>query len=224
VDAARPTDVARLPEAVRLPDAARPAMDAGQAKAYSPPAPQLPARATTETAGVSELPRPASVGVAAPVPRPAPGPGRAVPIQSGNDGGPPTGALAGSPGDDDGAAESFAQRDPTSSSQTSSHGPSTAPQGAPRTACTAPQLKRFIKSRVYVPMHELRRRFQINGNDDEVTVIQVGSERIYIGLPDREGRLLAELLRGGDVGYELSLDPPTPIVVGLYPMRPIPRL
>jgi hypothetical protein len=92
-----------------------------------------------------------------------------------------------------------------------------------RPTCTAPQLKRFIKSRVYVPMHELRRRFQINGGDDEVTVIQVAGERLYVGLPDREGRLLGELLRGGDVGYELSLDPPTPIVVGLYPMRPIPR-
>jgi hypothetical protein len=92
-----------------------------------------------------------------------------------------------------------------------------------RPGCTAPQLKRFIKSRVYVPMHELRRRFQINGGDDEVTVIQVAGERLYVGLPDREGRLLGELLRGGDVGYELSMDPPTPIVVGLYPMRPIPR-
>jgi hypothetical protein len=95
--------------------------------------------------------------------------------------------------------------------------------GPARPTCTAPQLKRFIKSRVYVPMHELRRRFQINGGDDEVTVVLVGGERVYIGLPDREGRLLGELLRGGDVGYELSLDPPTPIVVGLYPMRPIPR-
>ena len=35
--------------------------------------------------------------------------------------------------------------------------------------------------------------------------------------------LLGELLRAGDVGYELSMDPPTPIVVGVYPMRPIPR-
>ena len=95
--------------------------------------------------------------------------------------------------------------------------------GPARSTCTAPQLKRFIKSRVYVPMHELRRRFQINGGDDEVTVVNVGGGRVYIGLPDREGRLLGELLRGGDVGYELSLDPPTPIVVGLYPMRPIPR-
>ncbi len=29
--------------------------------------------------------------------------------------------------------------------------------------CTAPQLRQFIKSRPYVPMHELRRRFGIDG-------------------------------------------------------------
>lgn len=89
--------------------------------------------------------------------------------------------------------------------------------------CTAPQLRRFIKSRAYVPMHELRRRFAINGSEDDVTQVDVHTRRIYIGLPEREGRLLGELLRGGDVGFELSLDPITPIVVGVYPMRPVPR-
>jgi hypothetical protein len=89
--------------------------------------------------------------------------------------------------------------------------------------CTAPQLRRFIKSRPYVPMHELRRRFGINGHDDEVTAVDVAGSRVFVGLPAREGGLLGELLRGGEVGYELSLDPRSPIVVGLYPMRPVPR-
>jgi hypothetical protein len=88
---------------------------------------------------------------------------------------------------------------------------------------TAPQLRRFIKSRAYVPMHELRRRFAINGADDEVTAVDVERRRVFVGLPEREGRLLGELLRGGDIGYELSLDPITPIVVGVYPMRPVTR-
>jgi hypothetical protein len=88
---------------------------------------------------------------------------------------------------------------------------------------TAPQLRRFIKSRAYVPMHELRRRFAINGHDDEVTAVDLERHRVFVGLPDREGRLLAELLRGGDIGYELSLDPISPIVVGVYPMRPVTR-
>ena len=89
--------------------------------------------------------------------------------------------------------------------------------------CTAPQLRRFIKSRPYVPMHELRRRFGINGEEDDVCAVDVGDRRIFVGLPPREGSLVGELLRGGDIGYELSLDPRTPVVVGLYPMRPVAR-
>lgn len=91
------------------------------------------------------------------------------------------------------------------------------------TGCTAPQLRRFIKSRPYVPMHELRRRFAIVADDDDVTRVSVDAGAIYVGLPAREGALLGELLRGGEIGYELSLDPRTPIVIGVYPMRPVPR-
>jgi len=100
--------------------------------------------------------------------------------------------------------------------------PERGPDGVERGA-TAPQLRRFIKSRAYVPMHELRRRFAINGGEDDVTPIDVERQRIYVGLPPREGGLLGELLRAGDIGFELSLDPIAPIVVGVYPMRPVPR-
>ena len=95
--------------------------------------------------------------------------------------------------------------------------------GAPNTQCTAPQLRRFIKSRPYVPMHELRRRFGIDGGDDDVTPVRLDPGWVYVGLPGREGSLLGELLQAGEIGYELSLDPRTPIVIGVYPMRPIPR-
>ena len=95
--------------------------------------------------------------------------------------------------------------------------------GEQRAGCTAPQLRRFIKSRPYVPMHELRRRFGINGAEDEVSALPIEDANVYVGLPERECRLLGELVRGGEVGYELSLDPRTPIVVGVYPMRPVPR-
>jgi hypothetical protein len=88
---------------------------------------------------------------------------------------------------------------------------------------TAPQLRRFIKSRAYVPIHELRRRFGLNGDDDDVTPVDLDRTRVFVGLPDREGRLLGELLRAGDIGYELSMDPVSPIVVGVYPMRPVTR-
>ncbi|MCI0581544.1 MAG: hypothetical protein L0227_01410 [Chloroflexi bacterium] len=95
---------------------------------------------------------------------------------------------------------------------------------ADRNGCTAPQLRRFIKSRAYVPMHELRRRFAIEGGDDDVTEVDMNPGlRVFVGLPNREGRLLGDLLRSGDIGYELSFDPVAPIVVGVFPMRPVPR-
>jgi hypothetical protein len=84
-------------------------------------------------------------------------------------------------------------------------------------------LRRFIKSRPYVPMHELRRRFAIEGDDDDVTSVRLDPGWVFVGLPHHEGSLLGDLLRAGEIGYELSLDPRTPIVIGVYPMRPIPR-
>jgi hypothetical protein len=92
-----------------------------------------------------------------------------------------------------------------------------------RASCTVAQLRRFIKSRPWIPLHELRRRFGISGGDDDVSPMRVADLTLFIGLPPGEARLIAELLAGGDVGYELSLDPGAPIVVGVYPMRPVPR-
>lgn len=75
-----------------------------------------------------------------------------------------------------------------------------------------------------MPMHELRRRFGLAGDDDDVTGVDVDRDhRVFVGLPYREGHLLGELFRAGDVGYELSFDPISPIVVGVFPMRPIAR-
>jgi hypothetical protein len=89
---------------------------------------------------------------------------------------------------------------------------------------TAAQLRRFIKSRPYVPLHELRRRFELNGDLDEVTALDVGGQGVvFVGLPSRESQLLAGLVRDGEVGLELGHDPTVPIVVGVYPMRPIAR-
>lgn len=101
--------------------------------------------------------------------------------------------------------------------------PPPAPGPDRNSQCTAPQFRRFIKSRPYVPMHELRRRFGIDGQDDDVTPVRLDPGWVYVGLPSREGSLLGDLLRAGEIGYELSLDPRTPIVIGVYPMRPIPR-
>ena len=103
--------------------------------------------------------------------------------------------------------------------------PRTAPDGPERDvpACTAPQLRRFIKSRAYVPMHELRRRFAIEGGDDDVSPVDLESGRVFVGLPPMEGQLLGDLLRAREVGFELSMDPLAPVVIGVYAMRPVPR-
>jgi hypothetical protein len=93
-------------------------------------------------------------------------------------------------------------------------------QGTP----TAAQLRRFIKSRPYVPLHELRRRFELNGDLDEVTPIRtLDGLTVFVGLPERESRLLGDLARDGDIGLELARDPHVPIVVGVYPIRPVGR-
>ena len=89
--------------------------------------------------------------------------------------------------------------------------------------CTPAQIRRFIKSRPYVPMHELRRRFELNGECDDVTPIQTATGVVYVGLPVRESHIVEDLVRQGDVGIELSQDPRTPIAIGLFPMRPVSR-
>jgi hypothetical protein len=91
----------------------------------------------------------------------------------------------------------------------------------PRPGATAAQLRRFIKSRPYVPLHELRRRFGVNGNEDDVVSIDLPERRVWVGLPPDEGRMLAELVRQGEVGCELSIDPTSPVVVGVFPIRPV---
>lgn len=107
--------------------------------------------------------------------------------------------------------------------------PGLAPNGAPgpngdqERGTTAAQLRRFIKSRPYVPMHELRRRFELNGECDDVVAIETPDGRCYIGLPEREGRFMGDLVRQGEVGVELGHDPEVPIVVGVFPMRPVGR-
>lgn len=89
---------------------------------------------------------------------------------------------------------------------------------------TAAQLRRFIKSRPYVPLHELRRRFELNGDMDDVTAIRTpDGVTVYVGLPARESQLIADLARDGDIGLELSRDPCAAILVGVYPVRPVGR-
>jgi hypothetical protein len=93
----------------------------------------------------------------------------------------------------------------------------------PKAGCTLAQMRRFIKSRPYVPVHELRRRFLIDGIEDEVSPVATNSGMLYVGLPEREAGFLGELMKAGEVGCELLLDPTSPAVIGVFPMRPVAR-
>ncbi len=89
--------------------------------------------------------------------------------------------------------------------------------------CTLAQMRRFIKSRPYVPVHELRRRFEIEGIEDEVSPVATERGTIYVGLPPEQAQFLGDLIRSGDVGCEMLLDPDSPGVIGVFPMRPVAR-
>jgi hypothetical protein len=107
----------------------------------------------------------------------------------------------------------------------SSAAPAVSPRDAENGAhgTTTAQLRRFIKSRPYVPLHELRRRFELNGTADDVGLLRMPDGVAYVGLPPRECELLGELVRAGDVGLEFCHDPCVRVVVGVYPMRPVLR-
>jgi hypothetical protein len=92
-----------------------------------------------------------------------------------------------------------------------------------KAGCTLAQMRRFIKSRPYVPVHELRRRFLIEGIEDEVSPMSTGQGTLFVGLPEREAGFLGELVKAGEVGCELLLDPTSPAIVGVFPMRPVAR-
>ena len=79
-------------------------------------------------------------------------------------------------------------------------------------------LRRFITSRPYVTVAELRRRFALEEADGMCCVRRDGVVA-WIGLPERETTKLQDLWDRGEVGVELSVEVHAPVVVGVYPMR-----
>lgn len=78
-------------------------------------------------------------------------------------------------------------------------------------------LRRFITTRPYVTIAELRRRFFLDC--DGVTRIERSGAIAYVGLPDREALKLQDLWQRDEIGLELSVEVRAPVVVGIYPMR-----
>ena len=79
-------------------------------------------------------------------------------------------------------------------------------------------LRRFITSRPYVTIAELRRRFALD-EPDAITHVAHNGTRAYVGLPEREALKLEDLWQRDEIGFELSVEVHAPVVVGVYPMR-----
>jgi hypothetical protein len=79
-------------------------------------------------------------------------------------------------------------------------------------------LRRFITSRPYVPVAELRRRFGLDQTDTMALIARNG-DSAWIGLPEREAAKLQELWNRNELGLELSVEVKAPVVIGIYPMR-----
>lgn len=79
-------------------------------------------------------------------------------------------------------------------------------------------LRRFITSRPYVTIAELRRRFALD-DPEAVTHVARNGTSAYIGLPVREALKLEELWHRDEIGLELSVEVRAPVIVGVYPMR-----
>ncbi len=79
-------------------------------------------------------------------------------------------------------------------------------------------LRRFITSRPFVAVAELRRRFGLDEPDAMVLLRRNGTSA-WIGLPEREAGKLQDLWDRGELGVELSVEVRAPVIVGVYPMR-----
>jgi hypothetical protein len=79
-------------------------------------------------------------------------------------------------------------------------------------------LRRFITSRPYVTVAELRRRFGLD-DPDAMAHVQRNGTSAWIGLPEREATKLQELWHRDELGLEMSVEVQAPVIVGVYPMR-----
>ncbi len=78
-------------------------------------------------------------------------------------------------------------------------------------------LRRYLTSRPYVPVADVRRRFGLD--PEAMSVVARNGTRAFVGLPDREAAKLEDLWQRDEIGFELSVEVHAPVVVGIYPMR-----
>ncbi len=77
----------------------------------------------------------------------------------------------------------------------------------------------YVRSKSYVPIPELRRRFEIG--PDEMGVVQDEGQTMYVGLPQDVADVVTNLRRQQKIGLECSADFTMPVIVGIYPLNPV---
>lgn len=77
----------------------------------------------------------------------------------------------------------------------------------------------FIRHKSYVPISEIRRRFDVEV--EEGTFIDVGkNRRVFVGLPPGAAQSIQKLWQQGKIGFEYSVEFDADVLIGVYPMNP----
>jgi hypothetical protein len=79
-------------------------------------------------------------------------------------------------------------------------------------------LRRFISSRPYVAIAELRRRFVLD-QPDAMSRLERNGTVVWVGLPEREASKILDLWLRDEIGLQLSVEVRAPVVIGIFPMR-----
>src|SRR5581483_6744476 len=74
----------------------------------------------------------------------------------------------------------------------------------------------YVRTKSYVPIPELRRRFEVPA--DEMSAFQENGQRVYIGLPQDMADAVANLRRQNKIGLEVAPEFSASVVVGIYPI------
>jgi hypothetical protein len=71
-------------------------------------------------------------------------------------------------------------------------------------------------SRPYVPIHELRRTYGLPGDEDLTVKIATPDGDAWVGLPEREAKLIEQLVQQGEIGLVFHEMPRARVVLGIY--------
>ncbi|HLZ08104.1 MAG TPA: hypothetical protein VKT80_05905 [Chloroflexota bacterium] len=85
----------------------------------------------------------------------------------------------------------------------------------PKKRLSKSSLLWFIRSRSYVSVPDIRRRFNLEAGED-VHPIVTSTGRSYVGLPMDAARVLGDLVREGRIGLELRPGLMAKVALGVY--------